>query len=179
MNRKTLVTIHLYLAAFFAPVMLILATSGGLYLFGIKGSVEKGETITIAGAALSEEGDKVAQVKALLEQAGLDSDFEYLKERGPMMQTRPTSRDYYEIKPVAEGIEVTPVSPDLVSALMELHMGHGPGLFRILEQITAIGLVLLLITGLIIGLKSPMLKKPTVGISAAGILVFVVFAAVL
>ncbi|MEK9712897.1 MAG: hypothetical protein VW258_10060, partial [Thalassolituus sp.] len=77
------------------------------------------------------------------------------------------------------GVEITPVSPSLVAALMELHKGHGPGLFRILEQITALGLILVLISGLIIGLKSPMLKKPTVALSAGGILVFVIFAAIL
>ncbi|MEK9712227.1 MAG: PepSY domain-containing protein [Thalassolituus sp.] len=179
MNRKTLVTLHLYLAAFFAPVMLILAISGGLYLLDIKGEMVKGETVLIEGATISAEGDKAEQVKAVLALAGLDNDFEYIKERGPMMQTRPTSRDHYEIKPTSAGVEITPVSPSLVAALMELHKGHGPGLFRILEQITALGLILVLISGLIIGLKSPMLKKPTVALSAGGILVFVIFAAIL
>lgn len=179
MSRKTLVTIHLYLAAFFAPIMLLMAVSGGLYLLGIKGSVEKGETVFIAGAQINADGDKVEQVKNILEQAGLDADFEYLKDRGSMMQTRPTSRDYYEIEPTPGGMKITPASPDLVASMMELHKGHGPGLFRILEQITALGLILILISGLIIGLKSPLLKTPTIGLTAAGILVFVILAAVL
>ena len=38
MSRKLLINIHLYLAAFFTPVLLIMAISGGLYLMGIKGS---------------------------------------------------------------------------------------------------------------------------------------------
>ena len=41
MNRKTLITIHMYLSAFFAPMVLLVAISGGLYLIGIKGSVER------------------------------------------------------------------------------------------------------------------------------------------
>lgn len=179
MSRKTLMQLHLYLAAFFAPVMLILALSGGLYLLGIKGEMVKGDAVIIPQASLNTEGDKVAQVRSLLTQAGLDADFEYLKERGPMLQTRPTSRDHYEIEQTPEGVKVTPVSPSLVAALMELHKGHGPGLFRILEQITALGLILVLVTGLIIGLKSPLLKTPTVAVTAAGIFVFVIFAAFL
>lgn len=179
MSRKTMMTIHLYLAAFFAPILLIMAISGGLYLLDIKGSMDKGDTIILEGATITASGDKVAQVKTLLESAGLDSDFEYLKERGAMMQTRPTSRDYYEIKAKGNRVEITPVSPDLVAAMMELHKGHGPGLFRLLEQIMALGLILTLLTGLIVGLQSPLFKIRTVGFTAAGIFVFVIFAAVL
>lgn len=179
MSRKTMMTIHLYLAAFFAPILLLMATSGGLYLLDVKGSMEKGDTLVIEGATIADSGDKVAQVKQLLESAGLDSDFEYLKDRGPMMQTRPTSRDHYEIKAMANRVEITPVSPDLVAAMMELHKGHGPGLFRLLEQLMALGLILTLLSGLIVGLQSPLLKTRTVGFTAAGIFVFVIFSAIL
>jgi hypothetical protein len=44
MDRKLLITIHMYLAAFFAPAVLLVAISGGLYLAGVKGNVEQ-ETI--------------------------------------------------------------------------------------------------------------------------------------
>ena len=152
-----------------------MAVSGGLYLSGIKGSFEKGETIFVPAVQIDADQAKESQVKEILQQAGLDADFEYVKDRGRLMQTRPTSRDYFELEPTADGM----VSPDLVASLMELHKGHGPGLFRILEQITALGLILILISGLIIGLKSPLLKKPTIGLTAAGILVFVILAAVL
>lgn len=179
MSRKTMMTIHLYLAAFFAPILLLMATSGGLYLLDVKGSMVKGDTFVIEGATIDNSSNKTAQVKKLLEQAGLDSDFEYLKDRGAVMQTRPTSRDHYEIKTTANRVEITPVSPDLVAAMMELHKGHGPGLFRILEQVMALGLILTLLSGLIVGLQSPLFKSRTVGLSAAGIFVFVIFAAIL
>ena len=57
MSRKTLMTIHLYLAAFFTPMLLIMAVSGGLYLLDIKGNMEKGEPVLIPGATLTQEGD--------------------------------------------------------------------------------------------------------------------------
>ena len=37
MSRAFLVTVHMYLSAFFAPFILMVAISGGLYLAGIKG----------------------------------------------------------------------------------------------------------------------------------------------
>ena len=92
-------TLHLYLAAFFAPIMLIVAVSGGLYLLGIKGEMVKGEAILLPGVVFDAEDtdEKTAQVRLALADAGFDSDFEYLRERGAMMMTRPTSRNFYEI----------------------------------------------------------------------------------
>ncbi|MCW8878117.1 MAG: PepSY domain-containing protein, partial [Kangiellaceae bacterium] len=40
MSRKLLINIHLYLASFMAPILIMIAVSGGLYLMGFKGSVE-------------------------------------------------------------------------------------------------------------------------------------------
>ena len=126
MSRKTLMKIHLYIAAFFTPMLLIMAVSGGLYLAGFEGEMKKGEPVLIPGAALIQEGDaKADELRAILEQAGLDSNFAYIRERGAMMQTRPTSRDFYEVKTLPAGLEITPVSPDLVAALMEL-LEQGP-----------------------------------------------------
>ena len=180
MSRKTLMTIHLYLAAFFTPMLLIMAVSGGLYLLNVKGNMEKGEPVLIPGATLTQEGDaKIAELSTILENVGLNGDFDYIRERGAMMQTRPTSRDHYEVKAVAGGLEVTPVSPDLLAALMELHKGHGPSIFRTMEIVLALGLVLILLTGLIIGVQSPLFKIRTVAITGGGIFVAVVLAAVL
>ena len=39
MNRKLIITIHLALAAFFTPILLIVGISGGLYLIGEKGEM--------------------------------------------------------------------------------------------------------------------------------------------
>lgn len=177
MSRKTLITLHLYLAAFFAPILLLMAISGGLYLAGIHGDMQKGDAVFIAGATLNGSGEaKEAEVRALLEQAGLDSHFEYIKERGDMIQTRPTSRDHYQIGIKPDGIEITAISPSLTASLMELHKGHGPRLFRVLLQIMAVGLVVVLISGVILGLQSPLLKTKTAGFTVAGLLAFVIFA---
>ena len=41
LTRKQLLTLHMYVAAFFAPAVFLVAISGGLYLAGVKGSVEQ------------------------------------------------------------------------------------------------------------------------------------------
>ena len=174
-----MITIHLYLAAFFAPILLIMAVSGGLYLVGVKGSMDKAAPVVVNGASIDAAGDTKAQIKTLLDQAGLPSGFETLRDRGDTYQTRPSSRDHYEITASATGVTITPVSPSLIAAMMELHKGHGPKLFRLVEIVMALGLVLILVSGLIIGIKSPLLKTPTVAVSAAGIVIFIVLAALL
>ena len=178
MNRKLIMTLHLYLAALFTPVMLILAASGGLYLFGYKGEMEKGTPVFVDKVSLFDEtGNTHDRVKNLLVEVGLDDDFEYIKQRGKKIQTRPTSRDHYEITEHKGGVKIVPVSPDLQASMLELHKGHGPKIFKTLEKVVAVGLFLILFTGLVIGLMSPLFKKPTVIISFMGIIIFVLAAA--
>ncbi|WP_320819957.1 PepSY-associated TM helix domain-containing protein [Thalassolituus sp.] len=177
MSRKLLVTIHLYLAAFFAPIIVIMAASGGLYLFGVKGEMTAGESVIVPDAQLTKDSAALDdQVRTLLEQAGIDADFEYVKVRSNEAQTRPTSRDYYQIKNIADGVEITAMSPDLQASLMELHKGHGPSLYKWLEKAFAAALILIMLSGLYLGLQSPMLKQKTMVLSGAGLLVFVVLA---
>ena len=40
MLRQNAAKIHLYVATFLAPIILMISISGGLYLFGFKGSTE-------------------------------------------------------------------------------------------------------------------------------------------
>ena len=39
--RATIIKLHLFVAAFFAPILLMVAVSGGLYLIGSKGTTER------------------------------------------------------------------------------------------------------------------------------------------
>lgn len=178
MQRKLLVSIHLYLAAFFTPLVLIMAISGGLYLLGVKGSVDKNTVTTVAGEQLNlMPGEEQARVTELLRKAGIDADFDYVKNAGPAVITRPTHQTYYELKDSADGVVVSRMQPDLMASLMELHKGHGPQIFRVFEMLFALGLVFIMLSGLYLGLQSPLLKKKTLLLSGSGLLVFVVLAA--
>ena len=81
MNRKLLISLHLYLAAFFAPAIILVAISGGLYLIGEKGSVVKEKIYEGSHPELSASSSTIkADVSALLKTAGVsDYNFEYVK----------------------------------------------------------------------------------------------------
>ena len=59
---------------------------------------------------------------------------------------------------------------------MELHMGHGPGLFKNFQKMFALGLLLIILSGLWLGLSSSGLRRRTLVISSAGAAVFLLLA---
>lgn len=176
MQRKLLVTIHLYLAAFITPLVLLVAFTGGLYILGVKGSVERTDVATLAQQNLAKPSEQTFEyVNGLLAQAGIEHRFDYVKT-GSEAITRPTTRTYYQLKQVGSDIVVMRNEPNLMSSLVELHKGHGPIMFRYFEALCALALLLVMLSGLYLGLQSPMLKKKTLVLSGAGLLVFVALA---
>lgn len=174
MDRKLLITIHMYLSAFFAPAVLLVAFSGGLYLFGIKGAVEQ-ETIysshdlSIDSSSASLKTD----VAAALVTAGVDSyTFEYVKVKGTTLYTRPTSTDHYIINLNPDGLEIIFAQPSLQSRLVELHKGHGPTAFKTFQKAFAVGLIFIVLSGLWLGISAAKLRRSTSLTLAAGGLVF-------
>jgi hypothetical protein len=174
MDRKLLITIHVYLAAFFAPAVLLVAFSGGLYLAGIKGKVEQeiifsSSEITIDSKSASLQAD----VAALLARAGVKSySFDYVKVSGETLYTRPTSSDHYIIKSSAGGVEVIHARPSLQSRMIELHKGHGPTAFKTFQKAFAIGLVFIIFSGLWLGVSAARLRRSTLLTAATGAVIF-------
>lgn len=181
MNRKLLVTLHLYLAAFFTPMVLLVGITGGLYLYGIKGSAVTTQAAVLAGQQLSVPKDAAqasAYIDELFKQANIEHSYDYVRAQGPAATTRPTHRTHYQFKQGEAGIEISKLEPNLMMTMLELHKGHGPALFRLFETVFALGLVLVMLTGFWLGLQSPMLRKPTLlltigGTVIAGLLAFV------
>ena len=172
MNRKLLVDIHLYLASFFAPVVILVATSGGLYLAGIKGTVEVDSIYSTNEISIDSESPSLhADVTELLSTAGITSyRFEYVKVKGDAFYTRPTSTDHYIIKSGPDGVEVLNAQPDLQGKMIELHKGHGPTAFKTFQKAFAIALVLIIVSGLWLGISAARLRKSTLLCAAAGAL---------
>ena len=170
--RNLWVKIHLYLASFFLSFLLLMAISGGLYLNGIKGNVET-SPVEITNPVRIDPGspDLKQDIDGLLQANGIVHNFEYVKVSGSSLITRPTSRDYYMID-VSSGVPaVTLNEPDLVKRLVELHKGHGPGLFKTLQKIMAPGLVLILLSGFWLGVSSEPLRTPTLITASAGLVI--------
>ena len=177
MNRALFITIHMYLSAFFAPFVLLVATSGGLYLLGVKGSVTT-EPVYAAddGSALAaklDDGEALkGEVQSLLAEAGVaDYRFEYVKVKGSTLYTRPTSRLHYVID-LADGVSVNRATPSLQAAMMELHMGHGPTAFKNFQKFFALGLVFIILSGLWLGLSAARLRGRTLAAAGVGAAAF-------
>lgn len=174
MNRRLLITLHLYTSAFFAPFIVLVALSGGLYLIGIKGEVVKESIFVSEQDPLDINSSQLqVDVESLLAEAGVvDFSFEYVKVSGNTLYTRPTSHPHYVIDQGAQGVEVSYAVPSLQKRMIELHMGHGPGLFKTAQKVFALGLLFIVLSGLWLGLSAKNLQRSTLLTSAAGTVVF-------
>ncbi len=176
MNRRFWINIHLYLAALFAPMLLLVAISGGLYLIGIKGSVAKSPATLPATASLDLASASLeADVRTLLSNAGIEHQFEYLKVAGSTLYTRPTSRVHYEFRVGADAVSATENTPDLQKTLIELHKGHGPSIFKTFQKLLALGLLIIVLSGTWLGLTASGLRTTTLGLSGVGLVLFIAF----
>lgn len=174
MDRKLLITIHMYLSAFFAPAVLLVAVSGGLYLVGIKGNVEQEVVYRTSDVKIDSDSTSLKQdVESLLARAGIDSySFEYVKVKGTTLYTRPTSANHYIINLSPGGLEIIDAQPSLQSRLVELHKGHGPTAFKTFQKAFAVGLIFIILSGLWLGIAAARLRRSTLLTTAAGALVF-------
>jgi hypothetical protein len=172
MSRKLLINIHLCLAAFLAPVIIITAISGGLYLLEYKGSVEKASIYKGSASEFNNKAtDMKSEVTKLLKLHNIDTDFEYVKGGGNFYFTRPTSREHYVISIKKDELEIVKQSPDFIKSIVELHKGHGPLAFKAFQKLLAVGLLFIIISGLWMGLSSPKMRNKSLASSALGGLV--------
>lgn len=173
MARALLIKLHLYCSAFFAAAIVLVAVSGGLYLIGIKGTIEQTPVGTLAtGQQLLLEPSE-AKVQAALASLGVsDFEFEYLKQKGSQLITRPTTRPFYTLDISGEDAVVRYNEPSLQKRMIELHMGHGPTAYKAYQQVFAAGMLFIILTGLWLGLSSARLRFSTAVISGAGVILF-------
>ena len=138
MARALLIKLHLYCSAFFAAAIVLVAVSGGLYLIGIKGTIEQTPVGTLATGQqlLLDPGE--AKVQAVLASLGVsDFEFEYVKQKGSQLFTRPTTRPFYTLDISGEEAVAQYNEPLLQKRMIELHMGHGPTAYKTYQQVFA------------------------------------------
>jgi len=164
----------MYMAAFFAPAVLLVAISGGLYLAGVKGKVEQEQIYSSSTAIIDSKSASLhTDVAALLADAGVDGySYEYVKVSGTNLTTRPSSSDHYIIRLSESAVEVIHAKPSLQSRMIELHKGHGPSAFKTFQKAFAVGLVFIIISGLWLGISATRLRRSTLLTAAAGAVVF-------
>ena len=177
MSRHFFIQAHLLLAAFFAPVILLMAISGGLYLVGVKGELTQTQISAPAGASIDLSSATLEQdVRVLVKNLNPGFSFEYLKVKDSTLYTRPTSKNHYEIKVEAEGLQIFQNEPSIQKSLVELHKGHGPQLYKTLQKAMAAGLVFVLLSGIWLGISSRALRFSTILMLILGSGVAVAFA---
>lgn len=173
MKRNTLIKIHLYLSAFFAPIILLMAVSGTAYLLGFKGQSSSQELKVVEGIEVVNE----EFIRQELSQIEPGYNFEYLKEAGNKMFTRPTTREYFQFSKIENGVKIEKISPDFMLKIIEAHKGHGPGFFKTIQKVFGISLVLILISGIWLALSVKRDAKITLVLVGIGSVVtlFLVF----
>ena len=172
--RKYLVLAHLWLAGIMAPAFALHAISGGLYLMDIKGKAATERVSLPSGADLDFKSATLeADVRALLTQANLNHDFEYIRSRGTVIQLRPTSKTYLEFKQTPQGLTASRVKPDTVRSMMELHKGHGPQIFKSYQKLVALLLLGVVLGGILVGLLAKAYRRQTTIAVVMGIVIFI------
>ena len=174
MARALLIKLHLYFSAFFAAAIVLVAVSGGLYLIGIKGSVEQTMVGSLdSGEALLADPSHAAVDAALAGVGVADFDFDYVKQSGSRLTTRPTTRPFYTLDIEGDEVTVQYNTPSLQKRMIELHMGHGPSAYKTYQQFFAAGMLFVMLSGLWLGLSSDRLRTTTLVTSGSGLLLFV------
>lgn len=160
--RRILVSIHLYAAAILAPAFLLVAITGGLYFADIEGEMVETPIVIPAGTTFNTKSPTFeADVKAFLERQKLPADFDYIRSRGDAFTTRPTSRSHVTFEQKDGVLTAKKVSPTPMAALLEIHKGHGPALYRTYGILVGLMLFIVVIGGVLVGLLSPAFRKAT------------------
>ncbi|MCK5884159.1 MAG: PepSY domain-containing protein [Bacteriovoracaceae bacterium] len=169
MKRQTIFNIHFYLSIFFAPFLLLIATTGTFYLFGNKGEVE---STLIKENVIVTSSNKKEQVSTILKSIDSSYTFEYLKDRGSSIQTRPTTRTYYNFKKISDGkFNLYKNQPNFLLKIIEVHKGHGPRLLNHFQKILGFGLMLIVLSGFFMSLRVKKRLKPLLISMGAGVIV--------
>ncbi|PHR20446.1 MAG: hypothetical protein COA41_04580 [Sphingopyxis sp.] len=168
-TRNLLILVHLFLASFLAPSFLMVGVTGALDLAGVEPSIEDVDIILPPDTRLDPESPTLQQdIEAILAARDIHLDIESVRSRDGRMTTRPTSRTFARINQTPDGLQASLHKPGLQYALMELHKGHGPAIFKTYQIIAGIVLFLVIIGGLIVGFMARPYRRKTLGALGLG-----------
>jgi len=173
MSRESIVKIHLMVASAILPFLFLMPISGTLYLLGFKGTQTQDYKFTINGRIPESDSERVDFFRDVFQIKKLDFSFEYIKTKGNKLVFRPSSRTHYMAEFSENEALVYLMTPNLPKMIMELHKGHGPGIFKKLETVFGIGLLFMTLSGLILGITYRPLRKNIVYSFCAGSLIFI------
>jgi hypothetical protein len=179
LSRTLLTKVHLWLAALLFPAILMFLATGALYTWGVTGKTYDTSRDVKLSAPLDPENEAAmralaeAELKAMgldhptgkarVRQSGQSFGFEWVGSR----------RDI-TIEPGTDPLvaKVTVKEASLHRTLVQLHKAKAGTAFKVYATSLATALLLLVATGLLIGLKSPGLRRSAIWGSAAGVVLF-------
>lgn len=184
LDRATLIRWHMLLAAFIFPAILMFLVTGGFYTWGIKGSYHDSTIDLALDAPLQAD---TAELRALVEaelqrlDIAVPSGAPKVKKGGTSFALEWTgaSRDVL-LEPTADPTvaRLTIKETTWYRQLVQLHKAKGGQVFKVYAAVLAVSLLLILLTGFVMALQSPRLRRPALGASLLGVVTFVLVAAV-
>ncbi len=178
--RSLMTLLHLFAATLLAPFFILVAITGGLYVSDIKPDLEKSDIELSSPITFDSNSPTLDEdVRKVLADNNIDIDFEYIRNRGDSLTTRPTSRQHVQFSKDDNGWNATLNTPNFHYAMMELHKGHGPTLFKKYQIVAGVALFIIMMSGLIVGFLSKAYRRKTIISTIIGSLVFVILAFVI
>lgn len=183
-SRKILTYTHTILAAFFLPMGIMYAITGGLYGLDIKGGYATTEhKLTLTQPLAADLPSLAAIVKTELESRKID-----LPTGSAGVRKVGTSFSF-EWSGTRRDIELSPTADPLVASLkikdtsphrffVQLHKAKGATAFKWFAAVWMVGLVLLFLTGGILAIAAKPFRKVAIPAAVAGATVFVILALV-
>lgn len=174
-NRLLWMKLHAYLACFFLPITLLYIVTGTLYFFGFDGDISAEYEYSVPldnGWPTTAEQAKPIVLKALLDKDHMDLPADYYFYQG--------AHDWFGheqavILSKTKNVEIAKLvvkEHDLLQQLLVIHKGYAGDFFKIFSICFGFSLAFSVISGVVITLQLPQLKRSSIIaiIAGAGIL---------
>lgn len=183
-SRKFLTSLHTILAAFFLPMGIMYAITGGLYGLDVKGNYQTTEhklsltqplpsdlasLATIAQTELQNRNIDLPTGTAGVRKVGTSFAFEWSGSRRDI-ELAPTA------DPLVATLKVKDTTPHRF--FVQLHKAKGATAFKWFAAVWMVGLVLLFITGGILAIAAKPFRKLAIPSAILGAIAFIVLAAI-
>ena len=181
MSRAFLTKLHLVVAAFMFPAILMFLVTGALYTWGSKGEwLEHSARVSLSSPLSADEAALKAVARAELDKRGLPvpSGAATVSEAGdPVSLTWTGARSEASVTATEDPLvaEVTVREATLHRNLVQLHKAKGSDVFKVYATILAVVLFLLVASGLVLGLQVRALRRMTIASSLVGAAAFLGF----
>ena len=181
MSRTFLTKLHLIIAAFMFPAVLMFLVTGVLYTWGNKGEwIEDKASVQLEAPLAADEAALKAIAVDELDKRGLPvpSGSASVSEAGePVSLQWSGAKSEASVKATDDPLvaEVTVKEATFHRNLVQLHKAKGSDLFKVYASVLAFVLFLLVASGLVLGLQVKALRRITLASSVAGAVAFLGF----